>query len=228
MIANPAAYDAWYETPRGRWIGETEYRLLRRLLDVRPGESLVDAGCGTGYFARRFRDDGHAVFGADLDPAMAAFAGRSLGPATCLAADLTALPFADGSFDCAIAVTSLCFVADERQAVRELLRVARRRIAIGLLNRRSLLWLQKGRRGGSGAYRGARWHDAGEAMALFDGLDATGIQLASAIVLPGGGALARCVERLWPAQLHCGGFLAVSASPEQPGASPLQKKEPQP
>lgn len=25
-------YDAWYRTPRGAWIGEVEYRLIRRLL----------------------------------------------------------------------------------------------------------------------------------------------------------------------------------------------------
>jgi len=31
----PERYDAWYETPRGRWIGEIEYRLLVELL--RPG-----------------------------------------------------------------------------------------------------------------------------------------------------------------------------------------------
>ena len=29
---NPADYDAWYATPRGRWIGETEYALAARLL----------------------------------------------------------------------------------------------------------------------------------------------------------------------------------------------------
>ena len=29
---NPADYDAWYDTPRGRWVGDTEYALARRLL----------------------------------------------------------------------------------------------------------------------------------------------------------------------------------------------------
>lgn len=229
MIADPAAYDAWYGTPRGRWIGEMEYRLLRRLLDVRPGESILDAGCGTGYFGRRFRIDGHPVVGADLNTASVDFARRSIDPPlACAAADLTALPFADGSFDCAIAVTSLCFVTDERQAVRELLRVVRRRIAIGLLNRHSLLWLQKGHGNGSGAYRGARWHRPGEAMALFEDLPATEVQLASAIVLPGGGALAGCVEHLWSDQLHCGSFLAVSASRNGLGERPCGIRRTQP
>lgn len=32
---NPADYDAWYDSERGRWIGETEYRLLLNALAPR-------------------------------------------------------------------------------------------------------------------------------------------------------------------------------------------------
>jgi hypothetical protein len=31
-IANPAAYDTWYHTPRGACIAETEFSLLMPLL----------------------------------------------------------------------------------------------------------------------------------------------------------------------------------------------------
>jgi ubiquinone/menaquinone biosynthesis C-methylase UbiE len=48
------AYDAWYRTPRGAWIGEAKFRLLRRMLRPARGESLLDVGCGTDYFTRRF------------------------------------------------------------------------------------------------------------------------------------------------------------------------------
>ena len=34
---NPAEYDAWYDTPRGRWIGETEYALAARQLECAAG-----------------------------------------------------------------------------------------------------------------------------------------------------------------------------------------------
>ena len=50
-----AEYDAWYDTPRGRWIGETEFLLLHRLLEPRSSESLLDAGCGTGWFTLQWR-----------------------------------------------------------------------------------------------------------------------------------------------------------------------------
>ena len=52
-IAEPVAYDAWYQTPRGRWIGECEYRLLRKLLVCDAGSSLLDVGYGTGIAKKR-------------------------------------------------------------------------------------------------------------------------------------------------------------------------------
>jgi len=60
----PAEYDAWYDSPRGRWIGETEFRLLQRLLALRPGETLLDVGCGSGWFTRRFAAAGKAAAAA--------------------------------------------------------------------------------------------------------------------------------------------------------------------
>ena len=69
-----------------------------------------------------------------------------------------ALPFPSRSFDIAISITALCFVNDQMQFLREMARVARRRVAIGLLNRRSLLWRRKGPAGGESAYHGAHRH----------------------------------------------------------------------
>ena len=32
--AKPERYDAWYDTPRGRWVGDTLYGRVRSLLDL--------------------------------------------------------------------------------------------------------------------------------------------------------------------------------------------------
>jgi len=208
---NPADYDAWYDTPRGRWIGETEYALAARLLDARPGDSLLDVGCGTGWFSRRAAADDLVVTGLDPDPVWLDYArshsSQALG---WVEGDARALPFADASFDHVLSIAALCFVDDERQAVSECVRVARHRFAIGWLNRDSLLYLQKGRQGGRGAYHGARWHNARKVRALFAGLPARNLKLRSAIFLPSATPLARSVEQGVPSVLPWGGLLIVA------------------
>jgi SAM-dependent methyltransferase len=208
---NPADYDAWYDTLRGRWIGETEYALAARLLAARPGDNLLDVGCGTGWFARRAAADGLRVTGLDPDPASLDFARARSSPAlNWVEGDARALPFADASFDHVLSIAALCFIDDERQAVAECVRVARRRFAIGWLNRSSLLYRQKGRHGGSGAYRGARWHDASEIRTLFSGLPVKNLRLRSAIFLPSATGCAVRLERILPGVLPWGGLLLAS------------------
>jgi len=208
---NPADYDAWYDTPRGRWIGDTEYALAARLLAPKAGDSLLDVGCGTGWFTRRAAADDLVATGLDPNPAWLDYARAHSSPAlNWVEGDARDLPFADASFDHVLSIAALCFVDDERQAVAEAVRVTRRRFAIGWLNRSSLLYWQKGRRGGSGAYRGARWDTAGEVRALFSGLPVRNLQLRSAIFLPSATRWARRLEQAMPAVLPWGGLLLAT------------------
>ena len=87
------------------------------------------------------------------------------------------------------------------------MRVTRRRLVLGLLNRHSLLYLQKGRGGGTGAYRGAHWHTAAEVRALFAPMPVRDLRLESAIFLPGDGLIARRAEEVLPQRLPLGAFL---------------------
>jgi ubiquinone/menaquinone biosynthesis C-methylase UbiE len=208
---NPAGYDAWYDTPRGRWIGETEYRLAARALAGRAGDSLLDVGCGTGWFTRRAAADGFRATGLDPDAAGLAFARRRGGADGWVRGDARALPFGDAAFDHVLSIAALCFIDDERRAVAECVRVAQHRIAVGWLNRASPLYRQKGTQGGSGAYRGARWHTAREIRALFAGLPVRRLRLRSAVFLPSASAFARGVEHVVPARLPLGALILAVA-----------------
>ncbi len=156
---NPADYEAWYNSTRGRWVGQTEYRLLLKLLSPQPSEHILDVGCGTGWFTRRVAGVPEvSVTGVDISESWLAFArNHDSGSSYCMA-DAVSLPFADDSFDRVFSVTALCFVPDWPCALREIVRVSRKGFVVGLLNRNSLLWREKGRGGGSGAYRGAYWY----------------------------------------------------------------------
>lgn len=207
MHKTPADYDAWYASPRGAWIGAREAELLVRLGKIAPGQTLLDAGCGSGWFTRRFAATGCAVGGIDRDPGMIAYAASRGGPARYLVGDMTALPLPDKSFDIVSAVTALCFVRDERAALAEMIRVARRCVVLGLLHRRSLLYLQKR---GRGAYAGAHWHTRTEVQALlatFSQIRAYEIE--TALFWPGGPVLGRALEKLPWLPRRFGSFIAV-------------------
>lgn len=204
---DPAVYEAWYHTPRGAWIARREFALIRRLLPLEPGASLLEVGCGSGHFARRFAAAGLAVTGLDPDRAALDYARTLESGIAWVEGNARALPFADGAFDYCAAITSLCFVADPVQALGEMWRVARRGIVLGLLNRHSLLYLQKA---GTGGYAGVRWDSAAEVRTWAATLrPAPHLRLRSALLLPGGGPLARLLDPIAPPRPLRGGFLAA-------------------
>lgn len=206
-----ASYDRWYETPRGHWVGETEYRLISRSLDLRPGDSLLDVGCGTGWFTRRFSRSGLHVTGLDPNLEWLAYArDRSPDAIHWVGGEARSLPFPDRSFDFAVSVAALCFIDDERRAVEEVVRVTDRRFAISWLNRKSLLYFQKGRNGGVGSYRGARWHRPENLLDFFIGLPVGRLTVHSGVFLPSGSALARFVEKVMPDTFDRGSLTVIS------------------
>jgi SAM-dependent methyltransferase len=209
----PQEYDAWYATPRGRWIGDTEFELLWRDLDPEPHTSLLDVGCGTGWFTRRFAAAGLATTGLDVDPGALAFArAQSDHTISYLEGDARCLPFPDRSFDHVTSIAALCFVDEWPRAIAEIVRVTRRRFVLGLLNRHSLLWLDKRRDDGKGAYHGAHWHTRRELDAVLNDLPIEQIKFGSAIFLPSGTFFSRSVERVVPQRFLWGAFLVVSGS----------------
>jgi SAM-dependent methyltransferase len=106
-------------------------QLVRAALGCAPGHRVIDVGCGPGFYAAELLDqvapDG-CVVGVDASPAMLAVAARRCegrGRAEFREAQATSLPVESGSFDRALCVQVLEYVADVPAALAEIHRVLR-------------------------------------------------------------------------------------------------------
>ena len=201
-------YDTWYETARGRWIGQEEFSSVMKLITPTAGQTLLEIGSGTGYFSHKFKQRGLRVIGIDPDKAMNDYASTKHKDIKFIRGDGLNLPFADNSFDYCAAITSLCFISDPEKALAEMWRVSRQSVVLGLLNRHSLLYYMKRN---SKGYQGARWDTIKSVKEWANQLIPTAtFTFYSAIWLPNGGVVSRRVENIMPAQYPYAGFLAVA------------------
>jgi SAM-dependent methyltransferase len=123
-------------------------RLVIEALDPRPGDRVLDVGCGPGFYVAEILDrvgESGAVTGLDASPAMLAITTRRVADranATVLDGEATALPFAGASFDRAVSVQVLEYVHDTAAALAELRRVLRPggRVALWDIDWSTLTW----------------------------------------------------------------------------------------
>lgn len=92
-------------------------------LALRPGEEILDLGCGDGQLTLRIAEAGARVRGVDASPAMVA-AARSRGLAV-EEAMAEALPFAVASFDAVFSNAALHWVRGQDAMMAEVRRVLR-------------------------------------------------------------------------------------------------------
>jgi SAM-dependent methyltransferase len=111
-------------------------RIEEALGDAR---SIVNVGAGTGAYEPSDRDV------LAVEPSSTMIAQRATKAAPAIQASAESLPLADDSFDAAMAVNTLHHWSDVRAGVRELRRVARRRVVIFLRHPRcgTLIWLHE-------------------------------------------------------------------------------------
>ncbi|WP_448700127.1 class I SAM-dependent methyltransferase [Mucilaginibacter sp. AW1-3] len=81
------------------------------LLDVKPGERILDIGCGTGYLAQQIRNLGADVLGTDLSPDMIAQAKANYPLVDFAVADASRFSFTE-PFDAIFSNAALHWVKD--------------------------------------------------------------------------------------------------------------------
>ncbi len=103
-------------------------RELGRVLGEGTSQEILDGGCGTGGLIRRLaaRHAGWRWTGIDLEPIACELARARCGNAAeIFEGSVTALPFADGSFDAVVSADVLYHLDDDGAALREIFRVLR-------------------------------------------------------------------------------------------------------
>ncbi|MEU5836623.1 methyltransferase domain-containing protein [Streptomyces diacarni] len=100
-------------------------------MGLRPGDAVLDAGCGTGRALPELRSRAGAsgtVLGADLTPAMldeVARAGRQSAATALLLADVARLPLRDGCLDAVFGAGLISHLPGPDSGLSELARVVR-------------------------------------------------------------------------------------------------------
>lgn len=190
-IRQPEIYRRWYETPLGARVDADEKEIVFELADLKPGERVLDIGCGDGnYTGPGFERTGSAV-GLDRSPAMLQAAAKRLSGTPGLRwveGDATSLPFRDSSFDVVLIVTVLCFAADPQAVVNEAFRVLRSggRLILGELGRYSSWAFTRRIRGllGSTTWQNARFFAPRDLRALLERAGFTDTTTAAAVLYP--------------------------------------------
>jgi hypothetical protein len=129
-----------YSSPAIQWLlggelhpgGERTTRRALELIELRPGERLLDVASGTGSSAiLAAREFGSVAAGLEYSPEAVRAAQEAADAAgLCdlvgfVEGDAEKLPFADGSFDAVLCECSLCTFSDKLRALRAIRRVLR-------------------------------------------------------------------------------------------------------
>jgi len=137
-------YDAWYYTDRGKYISGLEKDVLLKMIKpsaISHQPSAIDIACGTGYFTQFLGNYCGSIVGVDTSMEMIKYAMKNRKDSNIryLVADAESLPFKNGSFDMSVSMTAINFFKNPVRAVTEAIRVSKKRIVLGVLNKWSIL-----------------------------------------------------------------------------------------
>ncbi len=123
MSARPNTWNADLYQSSHSFVWEHGRDLLG-LLDVKPGERILDLGCGTGQLTAEVARCGAEVVGIDASPEMIANARRNFSSLRFEVSDAAALPFCE-EFDAVLSNAALHWMSDQRGVIASVARALR-------------------------------------------------------------------------------------------------------
>jgi SAM-dependent methyltransferase len=101
------------------------YEAALQRVELKPGQAVLDIGCGVGAFLRLVAERGARAFGLDASETLIEYARRRLPEADVRVGEMQALPYEDDGFDLVTGFNSFFFADDIVGAVREAGRVTK-------------------------------------------------------------------------------------------------------
>lgn len=139
-------WDDDYYNPISIWLYDRAISDMLRLMEINPGETILDAGCGPGVHSIRAAKADLRVCAIDISEAMLKHAQQRTKDASVsdrvefYQKDLTKLDFPDASFDYAFSWGVIIHIPEAERALDELARIIRPggKLALYLTNRTAL------------------------------------------------------------------------------------------
>ena len=124
-----AKYDGIFENRAGRHFIKRKLAKARSFGYIEPGQKVLEVGSATGVFSFEYEKFNIKLTSIDLSPENIKWAsnkGRMMNSSIMFKeADVESLPFEDNSFDGVLSFSTLRYVPDIDQALREIYRVLR-------------------------------------------------------------------------------------------------------
>ncbi|MDR3265119.1 MAG: class I SAM-dependent methyltransferase [Synergistaceae bacterium] len=130
-LMSPEEYVAVYETTAPYHMSrktDLNSRCTQSILQDIAGSSVLEVGCGRGFLTQKIKEAGYDVTATDI--VLSEQLNDLDSAIKFLNADISALPFADNTFDTVICTHVLEHVVDFKKAVSELRRVVKKRLII--------------------------------------------------------------------------------------------------
>ncbi len=130
--ADPGAFD---EGKQKKYALEKEF--YGNLLQLKPGEKVLDVACGSGNMLYLLKDTGADLFGIDISKTAVEIAKKRVEkPEQIVCADADPLPYKDNEFDCILALGVIEHFPDISSIVRQIARCVKKtgRVIIAVPN----------------------------------------------------------------------------------------------